>query len=324
MQVINGRLTPGQLIVFVAYMQSFYRPLRRIARVSRRASKVAVSVERIADVLAEQPSVADGLQEAPRLRGEIRVEGVSFSYVRGLPVLRGIDLAVSPGETVALVGPTGAGKTTVLGLLPRLHDPDEGAVLVDGIDVRELTLRSLRDQIAVVPQDGMLFGGTIRDNLAYGRPDASEDELLAAARTALVDEFVQQLPDGYDTIIGERGVTLSGGQRQRLAIARALLKDAPIVLLDEPTTGLDASSEALVLTALERLLRDRSAVVIAHRLATVRRADAIVVLEAGEVVERGTHEELFDRNGAYARLFEQQFGGVATPDRGPAVLQLGG
>ncbi len=307
-QVIAGRLTPGELIVFVAYMQSFYRPLKRIARVSRRASKAAVSVERIAEVLAEQPTVVDGGREAPPLRGAVELHDVHHSYIDGVPVLRGIDLSIAPGQMVALVGPTGAGKTTILGLVPRLHDPDAGRVLIDGIDVRELTLRSLRDQIAVVPQDGMLFGGTIRDNIAYGRPEATEDELRAAAEAALVDEFVQRLPDRYDTRIGERGVTLSGGQRQRLAIARALVKDAPIVLLDEPTTGLDTSSEALVLEALERLLADRTALVIAHRLATVRRADAIVVVEDGRIAECGTHDDLAARGRAYARLLEEQFG----------------
>ena len=305
-QVIAGRLTPGELIVFVAYMQSFYRPLKRIARVSRRASKAAVSVERISEVLAEEPTVVDGDRQAPPLRGALAFEGVRHSYVDGVPVLQGIDLAIEPGQLVALVGPTGAGKTTMLGLVPRLHDPDRGRVLVDGIDVRTLTLRSLRDQIAVVPQDGMLFGGTIRDNIAYGRPDATEAELRAAAQAALVDEFVQRLPEGYDTVIGERGVTLSGGQRQRLAIARALVKDAPIVLLDEPTTGLDSSSERLVLRALERLLAGRTALVIAHRLATVRRADLILVMEDGCIVERGTHEELAGRAGTYRRLLEHQ------------------
>lgn len=330
-QVIAGRLTPGELLVFVAYMQTFYRPLKRLARVSRRASRAAVSVERIAEILAQEPSVADGRRDAPALRGAVELRRVSHAYVDGVPVLEDVDLAIEPGQMVALVGPTGAGKSTILGLVPRLHDPAAGAVLVDGLDVRDLTLRSLREQIAVVPQDGVVFAGTIRDNIAYGKPDASEDELVAAARAALVDEFVDRLPDGYDTFVGERGVTLSGGQRQRLAIARALVKDAPIVLLDEPTTGLDAGSEALVLEALERLLDGRTSLVIAHRLRTIQRADRIAVVERGRIVQIGTHDYLAARGGPYAALLRQQFGVVPEPPRPasspvrrpvPALLRL--
>ncbi|MEZ5101801.1 MAG: ABC transporter ATP-binding protein [Thermoleophilia bacterium] len=320
-QVIAGRLTPGELLVFVAYMQTFYRPLKRLARVSRRASRAAVSVERIAEVLALEPSVADGPRDAPALRGAVELRGVSHAYVEGVPVLDQVDLAIAPGQMVALVGPTGAGKSTILGLVPRLHDPAAGAVLVDGLDVRDLTLRSLREQIAVVPQDGVLFGGTIRDNIAYGRPDASEDELVAAAQAALVDEFVSRLPDGYDTVVGERGVTLSGGQRQRLAIARALVKDAPIVLLDEPTTGLDAGSEALVLEALERLLDGRTSLVIAHRLRTIERADRIAVVERGRIVQVGTHDYLAGRGGPYAELLRQQFGVAPSTPPAPAPVR---
>jgi len=306
LQVIAGRLTPGELIVFIAYTGSFYRPLRRIAKVTRRASKAAVSVERIAAVLDAEPTVRGGNRVAPRFRGELCFEAVEFAYRPGTNVIERIDALIAPGWTVALVGATGAGKSTLLGLVPRLHDATAGTVRIDGIDVRELTLDSLRDQIAVVPQDGMLFHATVRENIAYGRPEATDWEIEDAAHAALVHDVITALPEGYDTIIGERGVTLSGGQRQRLAIARALVKNAPIVLLDEPTTGLDAESEALVLTALERLLKGRTALVIAHRLATVRRADFVLVLEGGCIVERGTHAELLACGGAYARLHALQ------------------
>ena len=305
-QVIAGRMTPGDLIVFVAYMQSFYRPLKRISRVARRAAKAGVSVERIMDVLGQEPDVRDGATVAPRFRGALQLEGVTFSYRDGQPVLRDVDLSVEAGQTIALVGPTGAGKSTLVGLVPRLRDVTAGAVRIDGRDVRELTLKSLRDQISVVPQDGMLFGGTVRENIAYGKPDATDAEIEAAARAALIHDFVVSLPDGYDTELAERGVTFSGGQRQRLAIARAIVKDAPIVILDEPTTGLDAESEHLVITALERLLQGRTALVIAHRLSTIRRADAIVVLDEGRIVEHGRHDELLSTGGMYHRLHELQ------------------
>ena len=284
-QVIERRMTTGDLVVFIAYMQGFYRPLRRISRVTQRAAKASTSLERVTSVLEQRPDLPDGAREAPPFRGAIDFENVDFSYVPGKPVLRGIDLSVRAGETVALVGPTGAGKSTLLGLVPRLYDPAAGAVRIDAIDVRELTVRSLREQIAVVPQDGMLFAGTIYENLAYGRPDAGDDEVEDAARTAGLHEFVSGLPEGYGTLIGERGVTLSGGQRQRLAIGRALLKDAPIVLLDEPTTSLDPDSETLVLAALQRLLAGRTAVIVAHRPATLRLADVVVRLDGGRIVD---------------------------------------
>lgn len=306
-QVIAGRLTPGELIVFVSYMQSFYRPLRRISRVAERAGKASSCVDRITDVLDQPSDVRDGPRVAPRFKGTLRLEEVEFAYAGGLPVLRGIDLAVYPGQTVALVGATGAGKSTLLGLIPRLYDPSRGVVRIDGQDLRGFTLKSVRDQISVVPQDGMLFGGDIRENIAYGKPDATDEEIVAAARAARIHDFIAALPDGYAAPVGERGVTLSGGQRQRLAIARAIVKDAPIVLLDEPTTGLDAESEGLVMDALARLLAGRTAVVIAHRLATIHRADVILVLEGGRIVERGSHEELLALGGRYRQLYELQF-----------------
>ncbi|MBA2276911.1 MAG: ABC transporter ATP-binding protein, partial [Chloroflexia bacterium] len=274
-QVIAGRLTPGELIVFVTYMQSFYRPLRRLSRVAERASKASSCVDRITDVLDQEPDIRGGRTNAGRLNGEIRFNNVSFSYDDGSEVVREIDLTVGRHQTVALVGPSGAGKSTLVSLVPRLYDPSEGSVTIDGQDIRAFTLKSLRDNISVVPQDGILFAGTIRENIAYGKPEASDEEISAAAEDANIHDFIVSLPDGYETVISERGISLSGGQQQRLAIARALVKAAPIVLLDEPTTGLDAESEQLVLTALDRLLAGRTAIVVAHRLETIRRADMI-------------------------------------------------
>jgi ABC-type multidrug transport system fused ATPase/permease subunit len=311
-QVIDGRLTPGELIVFAAYMQGFQRPLRRISRVTERASKAASCLERVTDVLDRHPDVRDGSRPAPALSGELRFERVDFGYAGGPLVLRGIDLFVPAGGRVAIVGPTGAGKSTLLALVQRLYDPVRGRVMVDGLDMRDLALRSLRDQVSIVPQDGMLFSGTIRENIAYGRLAASDADIAAAARAAYIHDFVDGLPDGYETQVGERGVTLSGGQRQRLAIARAIVKDAPIVLLDEPTTGLDAEAEDAVMLALENLLAGRTALVIAHRLGTIRRADEIVVLDRGRIVERGTHAALMRADALYGDLWNRQAGAVAA------------
>ncbi|HZI65145.1 MAG TPA: ABC transporter ATP-binding protein, partial [Thermoanaerobaculia bacterium] len=305
-QVISGRLTTGELVVFVAYMQALYRPLRRISRVTKRAAKASANLERVTALLDERTDVRDGSRVAPAFAGEIRFEGVDFAYKRGVPVLHGIDLVVDAGSTVALVGATGGGKSTLVNLVPRLYDPVAGSVRIDGIDVRELTLKSLRDQISIVPQDGMLFAGTFHENIAYGKTACTREEIEEAARAALIHDVIRAYPEGYESVIGERGVTLSGGQRQRLAIARALLKNAPIVLLDEPTTALDAESESLVLVALERLLEKRTAILIAHRFSTIRRADMIVVVDQGRIVERGTHPELIARNGRYRQLSDLQ------------------
>lgn len=305
-QVIQGRLTPGELLVFVTYMQSFYRPMRRLSRVAERASKASSCVDRITEVLDQEPDIRDGSIDAGRLRGAIRFEGVSFTYEDDAATLRDIDLTIEAGQTAAVIGQSGAGKSTLVSLLPRLYDVTSGAVRIDGRDVRDYTLKSLRENISVVPQDGALFGGTIRDNITYGKADATDDEIAAAARDAHIHDHIMSLPKGYDTIVSERGVSLSGGQRQRLAIARAIVKDAPIVVLDEPTTGLDAESEGLVMRALERLLAGRTGIVIAHRLATIRRADLIVVLEDGRIVDQGPHDELMARGGRYRGLFELQ------------------
>ena len=312
-QVIDGRLTAGELIVFVTYMQSFYRPLRRLSRVAERASKASSCVDRITEVLDEVPEIKDGPLDAGRLRGEVAYRDVGFAYEDGAETLSGIDLTVTPGTSVALVGPSGAGKSTVVALLPRLYDPASGTITIDGHDIREFTLQSLRENISVVPQDGALFAGTIRDNITYGSPDATDADIESAARDAQLYDFIKSLPDGYDTVISERGASLSGGQRQRLAIARAIVKNAPIVILDEPTTGLDAAAEHRVTEAMERLLAGRTALIIAHRLDTIRRADEIIVLEQGRIVGRGTHEQLLRQPGRYRELYEMQTAASSAP-----------
>ncbi|MGH7417277.1 MAG: ABC transporter ATP-binding protein, partial [Candidatus Rokuibacteriota bacterium] len=274
---------------------------------------------RIRVMLDEGTTVRDlpGAVDLPRVKGRITYRGVSFRYTNGTGtaqwVLRAVDLEIAPGERVALVGLSGAGKTTLVHLLPRFHDPTEGAVLIDGIDVRRVRLRSLRRQIGFVPQDTVLFRTTVRENIAYARPDATAAEVEAAARAANAHEFIQALPQGYETPIGEDGATLSGGQRQRLAIARALLLDPRILILDEATSALDSESEALFQEALERAMEGRTTITIAHRLSTVRQADRIVVLDEGRVVDEGTHEELLRRDPLYARLARLQWSDAAVP-----------
>ena len=306
-RVLSGALSLGVLLVFLSYLGSLYKPIRALSKLSITLSRSAACAERVAAVLAEHPDVADapGARPAPPLRGAIGLHKVTFSYGRE-PVLREVDLTIAPGETVALVGPTGAGKSTVAALVPRLFDPQAGAVTVDGVDVRAYTVASLRAQVGLVLQESVLFRGTLRDNIAAGRPDASDDEVERAARLALVDEFAVRLPDGLDTVVGERGADLSGGQRQRVAIARAILRDTPILVLDEPTSALDPASERLVTQALRNLAHGRTCVVIAHRLSTVRRVDRVVVLEAGRVVESGPPGELLAGDGRYRRMVSLQ------------------
>lgn len=318
LEVSAARLSVGELIVFLAYVKGFYRPLRRISRVAERASKASSCVERVTEVLDRATDVPDGERPAPAFRGRIELLGVDFAYAGGLPVLRELDLVVEPGRTVALVGQSGAGKSTLLSLLLRLHDPVRGEVRIDGIDLRTLQLRGLREQIAVVPQRGMLFAGSVAENIRYGRPEADDGAVVAAARAAQIHDFVLTLPQGYETEIGESGVRLSGGQQQRLAIARAFIKDAPIVLLDEPTTGLDAAAEARVLAAMDRLLAGRTALVIAHRLSTIEGADEIVVLRDGRIHARGRHAELLEADPYYGELHRLQSGrpsGLETTDQ---------
>jgi subfamily B ATP-binding cassette protein MsbA len=302
-RVLAGELTTGDVVIFFAYVTSFYAPMKAIARSSNTFSRASVGLERIAEVLSVRSEVTDrpGARSAPGLRGHI-----VFQNVPEQPVLSDITLHIGPGEKVAIVGATGAGKSTLVSLVPRFYDPSSGAVCIDGNDIRSYTLQSLRGQISMVLQESLLFSGSILDNIAFSAPEATDEQILAAASAANADEFIQQLPNGYKTVISERGTTLSGGQKQRIAIARAILRDTPILILDEPTTGLDASSERLVIEALERVTAGRTTLMIAHRLTTVRLADRIVVLDGGRLVEEGTLEELLACDGRFARLYRLQ------------------
>jgi ATP-binding cassette subfamily B protein/subfamily B ATP-binding cassette protein MsbA len=306
----SGRLSLGSILVFLSYLASLYGPLEALMYTSSTIQGAAGSARRVLEVLRTEQEVADrpGAAPLPPAVGRVRVENVTFGYEPGRPVLKGISLEALPGQTVAVVGYTGAGKTTLVSLVPRLFDPWEGRVTVDGHDVRDVRLTSLRSQVAFVLQEPFLFPLTAAENIAYGRPEASRAEVEAAARAANAHAFLERLPHGYDTRVGERGATLSGGERQRLSIARAFLKDAPILILDEPTSALDAETEGLLLEALRRLMKGRTTLIIAHRLSTIRDADRIVVVNEGVVAEAGTHEELLERGGLYARLHAIQFG----------------
>jgi ATP-binding cassette subfamily B protein len=303
-RVLSGQMSLGLLLVFLAYLSQLYRPMRSLSKLAWVISRGQASAERLDEVLSVDVRIVERPDAVPaaRLAGSVRIDAVTFGYHADQPVLRGVSIEAEPGETIALAGATGAGKSTLVSLIPRFHDPWDGVVLVDGIDVRSYTLASLRRQVALVLQDSILFHGTIYDNIAYGADDATEDAVLAAAEAAYVEEFVRGLPDGYGTVVSERGTTLSGGQRQRIAIARALVRDAPIVILDEPTSGLDALAERYVLKGLERLAQGRTVFVVAHRLSTLRRADRIYVLSEGRVVETGTHDELANAAGPYREM----------------------
>ena len=307
--VLAGGLSAGSLIVFIWYLGKMYKPMQDFAKLADTYSKAAVGYERIREVLETVPEVRDLPRAllAPRFTGEVTFEKVNFGYTAGQRVLADISFNLTAGQTAALVGPTGAGKTTIAALIARLYDPDSGVVKIDGRNIREYQQKSLREQISFVLQENTLFHTTIWKNIAYGKPEATRKEILHAAEMAEIDEFASRLPAGYDTIVGERGVTLSGGQRQRIAIARAIIRDTPILILDEPSSGLDAASEHMVFAALERLMKGRTTLVIAHRLATVERADNILVVDQGHIVERGTHEQLLRRGGLYATLYELQF-----------------
>ena len=306
---LRGALTPGDVVMLAAYVVMLYKPLETLAYTAVAVQGGAAGARRVLALLDVRPEVEDAPAAAPlpdRAWGRVVFEHVSFAYRSGEPALRDVSLDARPGETVAIVGASGAGKSTLASLVVRFYDPLAGRITLDGYDLRALTLRSLRENVALVLQDPVIFGATIRENIAYGRPLASVEDVESAARAANAHEFILGLPLGYDTVVGERGVTLSGGQRQRLAIARAFVKDAPVLILDEPTSALDAENERAVLDALSRLMKGRTTLIIAHRLSTIRGADRVVVLRDGTVVEEGTHDELLARGDVYARLHALQ------------------
>jgi subfamily B ATP-binding cassette protein MsbA len=312
-EVWTGRLTVGSLMAFYGYLGMLYQPIQRLTELNLILANSLAAMDRIFEVFDAFSEVQErpGAAAPARVRGEIAFEDVDFRYEHREPVLEGFTLKIPAGTTVALVGPSGAGKSTLAKLLPRFYDVTRGRITIDGVDVRDLTLKSLREQIAIVSQEPILFSGTVAENLRYGKPGAGDAALRAAARAAFADTFIEQLPQGYETEIGERGLRLSGGQKQRLAIARAFLKDAPIIILDEPTSALDAESEELVKQALSRLLQGRSALIIAHRLSTIEHADLVTVLDHGRIVELGTHGALLQQpGGLYRRYAERQ---LASP-----------
>jgi subfamily B ATP-binding cassette protein MsbA len=309
-QIRQGLMTVGGLLSFLSAILMLYKPLKDVTRTNIVLQVALASASRLFEVLDAENEIRErpGARALARFANEIRYEGVSFTYAgSGEPALSGIDLTIRRGETVAIVGPSGAGKTTLVNLLPRLYDPTAGRIAFDGADLRDATLASLRRQVGLVTQETILFDTTVAENIAYGEASPSPERLRAAARAAVADEFIEQLPQGYETPVGEGASRLSGGQRQRLAIARAIYKDAPILILDEATSQLDTESEALIARALANLMQGRTTLVIAHRLSTVRRADRIVVLEAGRIREEGTHQHLLTLPGLYRRLHEMQY-----------------
>ncbi|MES2391174.1 MAG: ABC transporter ATP-binding protein, partial [Acidobacteriota bacterium] len=315
---IKGGLSPGSMVVFVFYLGKMYKPMQEISKTMDAYSKAEVGFDRIQEIVKSDEEIHDepGSRPAPPLHGKIDMENINFCYKENEQILKDVNLHVEPGTMVALVGPTGSGKTTIVNLMARFYDPSSGVVKIDNTDIKKFTQKSLRDQMSFVLQGTVLFSGTIWDNIAYGRPDASEAEIVQAAETANAMEFIEKLPQKFGTMVGERGVNLSGGQQQRIAIARAIVRKTPILVLDEPTSGLDAASESLVFEALDRLMEGKTSVVIAHRLSTIRRAACIFVVDEGGIVESGTHEELLQRpDGLYHKLHEIQFNegeGVVT------------
>lgn len=322
--VINGDMTPGALLAFLFYAVNLSNPLKRISRTYSTLQRSLASADRVFQVMDLVPEVQDrpGAVEMKKVTGEVVFDHLCFEYVKDHPVLKDINFTAKPGQTIALVGSSGSGKTTLVNLIPRFYDLTAGQILIDGQDIREVTQKSLREQIGIVPQETMLFSGSVRDNIRYGRLDATDEEIEAAAKAARADEFIIRLPQGYDSIVGERGASLSGGQRQRVAIARAILKNPRILILDEATSALDTESEKLVQEALEVLMKDRTSFVIAHRLSTIFKADVILVIDHGKLVEQGNHETLLAQDGIYAKLYRTQFGEALKEEEHIAPFNL--
>ena len=307
--IVAGAMTAGALTVYLAYLKKFFKPVKDLASMTSTVAQTTVALERIQAILSADDVIEEraGAIDPGRVRGAISFDRISFGYDKDSPVLHEVSFDIKPGQVVGIVGPTGSGKSTVLSLLPRFYDPALGRVMIDGVDISDYRIAALRSQIGFVLQDTLLLQGTIRENIAYGRPEATEEEVVAAARIANADEFISRMPLGYDTMVGERGNTLSGGQRQRIAIARAVIRNSPILVLDEPTAALDAESEHLLIEALRRLMKGRTVIMIAHRLGTLTDADKIIVLKDGVVAEEGTHAALIARGGVFAELHRFQY-----------------
>jgi ABC-type multidrug transport system fused ATPase/permease subunit len=316
--IVAGTMSAGALTVYLAYLSKFFKPIKDLASMTSAIAQTSVALERIQKILGADEIIheRDDAADPGRLKGEITFEHVAFGYHGEPPVLRDVCFTIKPGQVVGIVGPTGSGKSTVVSLMPRFYDPIGGRVLIDGADIGGFKLAALRSQIGFVLQETVLFRGTIRENIAYGRPDASDEEVVAAAKLANADEFISRMPNGYDSIVGERGDTLSGGQRQRIGIARAVIRNSPIMILDEPTAALDTESERLVVEGLERLMKGRTVIMIAHRLSTLRDADKIIVVKDGVVAEEGTNDELIARGGVYAELHRIQYETPSVPVHG--------
>ena len=308
--VLSGTLSVGEMVVFISYLASLYAPINSIFETYGLTQRAKAGVQRVFEILEIERDIQEGSRLIPATRGtgEIAFEQVSFNYLMNQPILKQIDLRVRPREKVTIVDTTGTSKSTLVSLVPRFYDPQTSRITIDGIDLREFQLNSLRHQIAMILQPPLIFPTTIRENIAYGHPEATEEEIMSTTHIAGIHDFIARLPQGYDTVVGEQGVTVSEGEKQRLTIARAILRNAPILILDEPTSSVDSETEALIMEGLERLVAGRTTLIIAHRLSTVQQADLIVVLREGEIVERGTFAELMRRRGPFASLYRTQFG----------------